>query len=139
MGKLSDLNTGENGVIVKVRGHGGFRKRIIEMGFIQGKKVEVVHKAPLQDPVEYQIMGYNVSLRLSEASQIEVISVEEAEHLAKEHNPRTGNFIPSCIGCSESNCKFRDSLQHTTEEEDALYRAPRRTNQQQVHRGGAQS
>lgn len=125
MGKLSDLNTGENGVIVKVRGHGGFRKRIIEMGFIQGKKVEVVHKAPLQDPVEYQIMGYNVSLRLSEASQIEVISVEEAEHLAKEHNPRTGNFIPSCIGCSESNCKFRDSLQHTTEEEDALYRGAR--------------
>lgn len=125
MGKLSDLNTGENGVIVKVRGHGGFRKRIIEMGFIQGKKVEVVHKAPLQDPVEYQIMGYNVSLRLSEASQIEVISVEEAEHLAKEHNPRTGNFIPSCIGCSESNCKFRDSFQHTTEEEDALYRGAR--------------
>lgn len=125
MGKLSDLNTGEKGVIVKVRGHGGFRKRIIEMGFIQGKKVEVVHKAPLQDPVEYQIMGYNVSLRLSEASQIEVISVEEAEHLAKEHNPRTGNFIPSCIGCSESNCKFRDSLQHTTEEEDALYRGAR--------------
>lgn len=125
MGKLSDLNTGERGVIVKVRGHGGFRKRIIEMGFIQGKKVEVVHKAPLQDPVEYQIMGYNVSLRLSEASQIEVISVEEAEHLAKEHNPRTGNFIPSCIGCSESNCKFRDSLQHTTEEEDALYRGAR--------------
>lgn len=125
MGKLSDLNTGEKGVIVKVRGHGGFRKRIIEMGFIQGKKVEVVHKAPLQDPVEYQIMGYNVSLRLSEASQIEVISVEEAEHLAKEHNPRTGNFIPSCIGCSESNCKFRDSFQHTTEEEDALYRGAR--------------
>ncbi|MBP5692312.1 MAG: ferrous iron transport protein B [Bacteroidales bacterium] len=125
MGKLSDLNTGERGVIVKVRGHGGFRKRIIEMGFIQGKKVEVVHKAPLQDPVEYQIMGYNVSLRLSEASQIEVISVEEAEHLAKEHNPRSGNFIPSCIGCSESNCKFRDSLQHTTEEEDALYRGAR--------------
>ncbi len=125
MGKLSDLNTGERGVIVKVRGHGGFRKRIIEMGFIQGKKVEVVHKAPLQDPVEYQIMGYNVSLRISEASQIEVISVEEAEHLAKEHNPRSGNFIPSCIGCSESNCKFRDSLQHTTEEEDALYRGAR--------------
>ena len=120
--RLSDLNTGEKGVIVKIQGHGGFRKRIIEMGFIQGKIVEVVHKAPLQDPVEYQILGYHVSLRLSEASQIEVISVEEAEHLAKEHNPRTGNFMPTCIGCAEKGCKFRDSIAKAAEEEDALYR-----------------
>ena len=125
MAKLSELNTGEKGVIVKIQGHGGFRKRIIEMGFIQGKIVEVLHKAPLQDPVEYQILGYHVSLRLSEASQIEVISVEEAEHLAKEHNPRTGNFMPTCIGCAESNCRFRDSATKSTEEEDALYRGAR--------------
>ena len=125
MAKLSELNTGEKGVIVKIQGHGGFRKRIIEMGFIQGKIVEVVHRAPLQDPVEYQILGYHVSLRLSEASQIEVISVEEAEHLAREHNPRTGNFMPTCIGCAESNCKFRDSIAKATEEEDALYRGAR--------------
>ncbi|MBQ6311316.1 MAG: ferrous iron transport protein B [Bacteroidales bacterium] len=125
MAKLSELNTGEKGVIVKIQGHGGFRKRIIEMGFIQGKTVEVIHKAPLQDPVEYQILGYHVSLRLSEASQIEVISIEEAEHLAKEHNPRTGNFVPACIGCAESGCKFRDSISQTTEEEDALYRGAR--------------
>ena len=125
MAKLSELNTGEKGVIVKIQGHGGFRKRIIEMGFIQGKIVEVVHRAPLQDPVEYQILGYHVSLRLSEASQIEVISVEEAEHLAREHNPRTGNFMPTCIGGAESNCKFRDSIAKATEEEDALYRGAR--------------
>ena len=125
MAKLSELNTGEKGVIVKIQGHGGFRKRIIEMGFIQGKTVEVIHKAPLQDPVEYQILGYHVSLRLSEASQIEVISIEEAEHLAKEHNPRTGNFQPTCIGCTETGCRFRDSISQTTEEEDALYRGAR--------------
>lgn len=125
MGRLSELNTGEKAVIVKILGHGGFRKRIIEMGFIQGKTVEVVHKAPLQDPVEYQILGYHVSLRLKEASQIEVISVEEAEHLAMEHNPRTGNFVPSCIGCTEASCRFRDSIKQTTEEEDALYRGAR--------------
>ena len=125
MAKLSEMNTGEKGVIVKIQGHGGFRKRIIEMGFIQGKIVEVLHKAPLQDPVEYQILGYHVSLRLSEASQIEVISVEEAEHLAREHNPRTGNFMPTCIGCSESSCRFRDSVAKATEEEDALYRGAR--------------
>ena len=125
MSRLSELNTGEKGVIVKILGHGGFRKRIIEMGFIQGKTVEVVHRAPLQDPVEYQILGYHVSLRLKEASQIEVISVEEAEHLAQEHNPKTGNFIPTCIGCKEAGCKFRDSIQQTTQEEDALYRGAR--------------
>ncbi|MBR7018852.1 MAG: ferrous iron transport protein B [Prevotella sp.] len=75
--KLSELNTGEKGVIVKVAGHGGFRKRIIEMGFIRGKKVEVLLNAPLQDPVKYKIMGYEVSLRHSEAQKIEVVSEKE--------------------------------------------------------------
>ena len=65
--KLSELKTGESGVIVKVSGHGGFRKRVIEMGFIKGKKVDVLLNAPLQDPVKYKIMGYEVSLRHSEA------------------------------------------------------------------------
>lgn len=72
--KLSDLKTGEHGVIVKVQGHGGFRKRIIEMGFIRGKEVEVLLNAPLQDPVKYKVMGYEVSLRRQEAEMIEVIS-----------------------------------------------------------------
>ncbi|MBR1462617.1 MAG: ferrous iron transport protein B [Prevotella sp.] len=82
--QLSELNTGEKGVIVKVSGHGGFRKRIIEMGFIKGKTVEVLLNAPLQDPVKYRIMGYEVSLRHSEAEQIEVISIEEAKQMERE-------------------------------------------------------
>jgi ferrous iron transport protein B len=72
--KLSELHTGERGVIVKVTGHGGFRKRIIEMGFIKGQTVEVLLNAPLQDPVIYRIMGYEVSLRHQEADMIEVVS-----------------------------------------------------------------
>lgn len=76
--KLSELKTGESGVIVKVQGHGGFRKRIIEMGFIKGKKVEVLLNAPLQDPVKYKLMGYEVSLRHQEADMIEVLTEEEA-------------------------------------------------------------
>lgn len=71
--KLSALNTGEHGVIVKVQGHGGFRKRIIEMGFIRGQEVEVLLNAPLQDPVKYKVMGYEVSLRRQEAEMIEVM------------------------------------------------------------------
>lgn len=70
---LSELKTGEEGVIIKVSGHGAFRKRITEMGFVKGKKVRVIKNAPLQDPVEYEIMGYNVSLRRTEARLVKVV------------------------------------------------------------------
>ncbi|WP_234406391.1 FeoA family protein [Prolixibacter bellariivorans] len=76
--RLANLSTGESGVITKVLGHGAFRKRITEMGFVKGKKVRVIKNAPLQDPVEYEIMGYNVSLRRSEANLIDVLSGAEA-------------------------------------------------------------
>jgi len=69
---LFELNLGEKAVITKVKGRGSFRKRIIEMGFIIGKEVTVVKKAPLRDPVEYSILGYNVSLRNSEARLVEI-------------------------------------------------------------------
>ena len=82
--KLSELKTGESGVIVKVLGHGGFRKRIIEMGFVRGKTVEVLLNAPLQDPVKYKLMGYEVSLRHDEAAMIEVVSASEAQQLKQE-------------------------------------------------------
>ena len=75
--KLSDLNTGGTGVIVKVGGQGNFRKRLIEMGFIPGKKVNAILNAPLKDPIEYEIMGYKVSLRRDEASLIEICSEED--------------------------------------------------------------
>lgn len=77
--KLSELQTGEQGVVVKVLGHGGFRRRIIEMGFIKGKTVTVVLNAPLRDPVKYNIMGYEISLRREEAAMIEVVSEQEAK------------------------------------------------------------
>ncbi|HRY32291.1 MAG TPA: ferrous iron transport protein B [Bacteroidales bacterium] len=75
---LYDLSQGDRGIITKVMGRGAFRKRILEMGFIPGKQVRVVKKAPLRDPVEYTILGYNVSLRNSEAQLIEVLTPEEA-------------------------------------------------------------
>ena len=76
--RLSDLTNNQIGIITRVFGHGAFRKRITEMGFVRTKAVLVIKNAPLQDPIEYHIMGYNVSLRRSEASLIEVISEEEA-------------------------------------------------------------
>ena len=79
--KLSELKTGERGVIVKVSGHGSFRKRIIEMGFVRGNKVKVILNAPLRDPIEYEIIGYKISLRREEAAKIEVISEAEAKEV----------------------------------------------------------
>ena len=76
--KLSDLRTGDTAVIVRVAGHGSFRKRLTEMGFIRGKKVRVILNAPLKDPIEYEVLGYKVSLRREEAMRIEVIGEEEA-------------------------------------------------------------
>lgn len=75
--KLSELKNGQSAIIMKVNGYGGFRKRIMEMGFVRGKKVTPVLNAPLNDPVKYDIMGYEVSLRKSEASMIEVFTGNE--------------------------------------------------------------
>ncbi len=76
---LADLKEGEKGIITKVKGRGAFRKRIIEMGFVPGKQVIVIKHAPLRDPIEYNVMGYEISLRKSEASLIEVCSGEEIQ------------------------------------------------------------
>lgn len=82
--KLSELQNGEFGIITKVMGRGAFRKRITEMGFVKGKKVIVVKNAPLKDPIEYNIMGYEVSLRRSEAALVEVATKDEAVNLSFE-------------------------------------------------------
>ncbi|MFI3316560.1 MAG: ferrous iron transport protein B [Rikenellaceae bacterium] len=75
--RLTELKSGEKATIVKVFGYGAFRRRILEMGFIRGKEVSVVLNAPFKDPIVYNIMGYEVSLRRSEASLIEVITKDE--------------------------------------------------------------
>ncbi|HAJ98482.1 MAG TPA: ferrous iron transport protein B [Bacteroidales bacterium] len=76
---LSDLKEGEKGIILKVKGRGAFRKRILEMGFVPGKEVDVIKKAPLRDPIEYSILGYNVTLRTNEAQLIEVVPLSESQ------------------------------------------------------------
>ena len=87
---LSELKTGDKAYIVKVKGHGGFRKRIVEMGFIKGQRVDVLQSAPLQDPVKYRVMGYEVSLRRQEAEKIEVTDNErEAAEISEPQNVAT--------------------------------------------------
>ena len=96
--RLSELKTEEKGVIVKVLGHGGFRKRIVEMGFIKGKTVEVILNAPLKDPIKYRLLGYEISLRRQEADMIEVVSEQEARTM---QNPYHGS-ITEDVPVSES-------------------------------------
>ncbi len=77
--RLSDIPTGEECVIVKVHGHGSFRNRIVEMGFVKGEKVTVIKNAPLRDPIEYKLMDSHISLRRSEARLIEVVNISSEE------------------------------------------------------------
>ena len=99
--KLSELKNGEHAVIVKVHGHGGFRKRIIEMGFIKGKTIEVMLNAPLQDPVKYKLMGYEVSLRRQEAEMIEVLTEADGK-------PQDGPTFPQGMRVEVENSRRKD-------------------------------
>ncbi len=108
---LADLATGEKAVIVRVHGHGSFRKRLIEMGFIQGKEVRVVLNAPLRDPIEYEIIGYKVSLRREEARQIEVVTEEEARE-ALVHD----EHLQALPGDLEEEQRLAKALAHVAEE-----------------------
>lgn len=92
--RLSELRTGEKGVIVKVLGHGGFRKRIVEMGFIKGKTVEVILNAPLKDPIKYRLLGYKISLRRQEADMIEVVSEQEARTMQNPYHGSITEDVP---------------------------------------------
>lgn len=75
--KLSEVKYKETVVITKILGHGSFRRRISEMGFVKGKEVRVIKNAPFNGPFEFKILDYNVSLRKSEADLIEVVPVKE--------------------------------------------------------------
>lgn len=87
--RLDQLTTGQTATIVKILGHGAFRKRMIEMGFIKGHKVKVLLHAPLRDPIKYSIMGYEISLRRSEANLVEVIPDSPTDATEPEKTPNT--------------------------------------------------
>ncbi|MCH5240287.1 MAG: ferrous iron transport protein B [Muribaculaceae bacterium] len=82
--RLSDLKPGETGIIVKILGHGAFRKRVMEMGFVKGRQITLVLNAPLQDPIKFHLMDYEVSLRKSEANMIEIEPITEFDKEIEE-------------------------------------------------------
>lgn len=113
--RLSELKTGESAVILKVLGHGGFRRRIMEMGFVRDHRVEVILNAPLKDPIQYRIMGYDVSLRRSEADMIQVLSDSEAHELLSGPHPETE--VPSTqfpiYETEQDCCRSIDEVVHS--------------------------
>ena len=114
---LSDLQTGEKALIVRVHGHGSFRKRLIEMGFIHGKEVRVVLNAPLKDPIEYEIIGYKISLRREEAARIEVATEAEAREALKTDEHLQG--LPQDM---EEKERLDRALKHLAEERNHVIR-----------------
>ena len=115
--RLADLKTGEKAVIVRVHGHGSFRKRLIEMGFIQGKTVTTVLNAPLKDPIEYEIIGYKVSLRREQARNIEVVTEDEArEALVNDEH------LQALPGDMDDQERLDKALAHVAEERHHIIR-----------------
>lgn len=119
--RLSELKTGESATILKFMGHGGFRRRIMEMGFIRGQRVEVILNAPLKDPIEYKIMGYEISLRRSEAEMIEVLSDDEVKKMLSEESGKSAHSRHWLVGSdtgstytdrdiAEQECKSADEV-----------------------------
>lgn len=115
--RLSDLKPGETGVITKILGHGAFRKRVMEMGFVRGREVTMVLNAPLQDPVKYSLMDYEVSLRKAEAQLLEIETLEEwnkherkkleihqASHPSEEDSPVRKDRIINIALVGNPNC-----------------------------------
>ncbi len=96
--RLSELKTGESCVVVKILGHGAFRKRMIEMGFVKGRLLKVILHAPLRDPIKYMLMGYEVSLRTSEAEMIEVLKVDDSSEMI---NIDVSGVVEEC---TDSSC-----------------------------------
>lgn len=119
--RLSELHTGDTAIIVKILGHGAFRKRVIEMGFVKGRRLTVLLHAPLKDPIKYSLMGYEVSLRTSEADMIEVVKADDAEAAAiapvdaAESQPvAVADSLSdnAAVGCSMSHAARADREHH---------------------------
>lgn len=113
--RLSELKPGDSAVITKILGHGAFRKRVMEMGFVKGREIKVLLQAPLADPIKYRILDYEVSLRRAEASLLEVSEISDwrehsepkavtIEHDSNEERPLRGDKIINVALIGNPNC-----------------------------------
>lgn len=94
---LRDLEVGKSAVILKVGGQGALRQHFLDMGMIPGAEVTVVKLAPMGDPLELQIHGYELTLRLAEAQQIEIEPISQRSRSHEGIN-RTQNLAHPGLG-----------------------------------------
>lgn len=121
---LADIPEKEECFIVKVNGHGGFRHRVMEMGFVKGERVTVLKNAPLADPIEYRVMQSHISLRRREAAHIEVVTSEDlqenytrfngviSEEVQEKIKEKTKNITVALVG--NPNCGKTSFFNHAT-------------------------
>ena len=95
--RLADIPTGNECVVVKGHGHGSFRNRIVEMGFVKGEKITVIKNAPLRDPIEYKLMDGHISLRRSEAELIEVMDITDYSPACSKDASYNGTFLDETV------------------------------------------
>ena len=79
MATLKDVKVGESAVVSKLAGTGALKRRIMDMGLTKGTRVHVRKVAPLGDPLELTVRGYELSIRKDEAASIEVADVAKGE------------------------------------------------------------
>ena len=103
---LSDLKAGESAVVTRVGGEGVLRQHFLDMGVLPGAQITVVKFAPMGDPIEIEVHGYELTLRLAEAAEIEVRKIDATE--LKKHN-------------DEYNHTNHDQLEHPGLGEDGKY------------------
>jgi ferrous iron transport protein A len=96
---LDQLAPGQSATVARVGGQGRIRRRIMDMGVTRGVQIKVLRAAPMGDPVEYRLRGYNLSLRRSEAQMIEV----EAPCAAEEEPDTRRWWLSRGRGCK--SCK----------------------------------
>lgn len=95
---LDELKAGQTACIIKLKGRGAFRHRLVEMGFTKGQEVETLRFAPMKDPVEFRILHSEVSLRRNEASLIEIVLLDK-DHATLPKN----DCIPKGLDNEESS------------------------------------
>jgi len=118
---LAELSNGKKGIIIKVRGRGAFRKRIMEMGFIRGKEIEVIKNAPLRDPIEYKIMGYNISLRRSEAAMIDVLTPDEIKLSGHPHKKWQQHHLPPTMHTENTKTDHMAGAPESHEQHEKMF------------------
>ncbi len=73
---LNVLEPGSKAKVIRIKGKGATRKRILDMGIVTGVEIEIIKRAPLKDPVEFKVKGYNLSMRQREAGLVVVQPLE---------------------------------------------------------------